>query len=134
MSGNWQIGGFVESIQGAFDWEAVLPPCGPGGCTGMPGGSVLVGYNETDHPAEVAAFIDFMAREDNYRTWVETNLLIPQHAGLIEAGLDFSAAARGRSSRAHDLFRVCGADLTDRGAGCRVTSSTGRSSTRCGIA
>lgn len=92
MSGNWQIGNYADTIQDAFDWSAVPPPCGPGGCTGMPGGSVLVGYSETEHPAEVAAFIDFLAREDNYRTWAESNLLIPQHDGLVAAGLDFSSA------------------------------------------
>ena len=50
FSGSWQVGRFDEAIGDAFDWEVVGPPCGPGGCTGMPGGAGLVGFKETQHP------------------------------------------------------------------------------------
>ena len=54
MSGSWQVGQFSEQIGDAFDWQTVPNPCGPGGCTGMPGGAALVGIGATEHPEEVA--------------------------------------------------------------------------------
>ncbi len=47
LSGSWQIGQFDKTIGNAFDWVAVPNPCGPGGCTGMPGGAGLVAIKTT---------------------------------------------------------------------------------------
>lgn len=91
-SGNWQIGTFSEQIGETFDWQAVPGPCGEGGCTAMPGGGIFVAFNQTEHPEAAAKFLDFFAREDNYRYWSETTLDLPQHAGLIESGLEFQAS------------------------------------------
>ncbi len=90
MSGNWQIGGFTDAIGDAFDWEAVPNPCGPGTCTGMPGGSTFVAIGKTRHPAEVTRFMEFFASEEIYREWAERTLFIPQHDGLVNAGLNFN--------------------------------------------
>ncbi len=90
FTGNWQIGGFQDLIGDAFDWEAVPNPCGASACSGMPGGSVLAAIGATRHPEEVTRFMEYFASEPIYREWAETNLLIPQHTGLIEAGLNFN--------------------------------------------
>ncbi|MCS7070892.1 MAG: extracellular solute-binding protein, partial [Anaerolinea sp.] len=67
MSGSWQIGNFTANIGDAFDWEAVPNPTGPGGSTGMPGGTVLVAFAQTEHPEEVARVMDYLASVDVYR-------------------------------------------------------------------
>ncbi len=90
MSGSWQVGSFTESIGDAFDWEAVPNPCGPAACTGMPGGSTFVAIGNTKHPEEVTRFMEFFASEEIYREWAERTLLIPQHDGLVNAGLNFN--------------------------------------------
>ncbi len=61
MSGSWQVGQFTDLIGDAFDWEAVPNPCGPGACTGMPGGAALVGIGTTEHPEEVARVMEYLA-------------------------------------------------------------------------
>lgn len=84
MSGSWQIGNFTNNIGDAFDWEAVPNPTGPGGSTGMPGGTVLVAFAQTEHPEEVARVMDYLASVDVYREFVERTLFIPGHQGLGE--------------------------------------------------
>ncbi|MFN8531138.1 MAG: extracellular solute-binding protein [Anaerolineae bacterium] len=84
MSGSWQISNFATNIGDAFDWEAVPNPTGPGGSTGMPGGTVLVAFSETQHPAEVARVMDYLASVDVYKEFVERTLFIPGHQNLGE--------------------------------------------------
>lgn len=89
MSGSWQVSRFEQEIGDAFDWEVVPNPCGPGGCTGMPGGGFMVGFKHTKHPQEVARLMDFLASEDVYGEWAARTLLIPNHAGLAKKGIEF---------------------------------------------
>lgn len=115
MSGSWQIGNFTTNIGDAFDWEAVPNPTGPGGSTGMPGGTVLVGFAQTEHPEEVARVMDYLASVDVYREFVERTLFIPGHQGLGElnyaadlpatqqALLTFAAEALKLSDQAYEL-------------------------------
>jgi len=44
MSGSWQLANFNNAIGDDFDWLAIPNPCGPGGCSGMPGGAAVVGF------------------------------------------------------------------------------------------
>ena len=90
MSGSWQIPQFAETIGDAFDWWAVPAPCGPAACTGMPGGAALVGMAGTDHPAEVAKLMDFLAQEEQLAEFYGKTLFIPGHLGLAESGVDFA--------------------------------------------
>ena len=90
MSGSWQIPQFAETIGDAFDWWAVPAPCGPAACTGMPGGAALVGMAGTDHPAEVAKLMDFLAQEEQMAEFYGKTLFIPGHLGLAEGGVDFA--------------------------------------------
>ena len=67
MSGSWQIAQFDKTIGNAFDWVAVPNPCGPGGCTGMPGGAGLVAIKTTKDPKAVAKVMEYLASEDVLR-------------------------------------------------------------------
>ncbi|MGF1476583.1 MAG: ABC transporter substrate-binding protein [Geminicoccaceae bacterium] len=89
FSGSWQVGNFEENIGDAFDWRVVGPPCGPGGCTGMPGGAAMVGFNDTEHPEAVAKLLDFFAREDNHAKLIAETKNVPAHAGLAAKGIDY---------------------------------------------
>ncbi|MCE2490649.1 MAG: carbohydrate ABC transporter substrate-binding protein [Anaerolineae bacterium] len=89
MSGSWQVGQFTDQIGDAFDWQVVPNPCGPGGCTGMPGGASLVAISDTEHPAEVARVMEYLAREDILGEFSARTLFIPAHRGLATSGVDF---------------------------------------------
>lgn len=94
-SGSWQIQKFASQINGAFDWEAVPAPCGPAGpdhCSGMPGGSGVVGFKSTKHPKEVADLLNFLAQQDNYAELEAKSLNIPAHAGVAAAGVKYEGA------------------------------------------
>ncbi|MBW7886628.1 MAG: carbohydrate ABC transporter substrate-binding protein [Caldilineaceae bacterium] len=90
MSGSWQVGQFAEKIGDAFDWEAVPNPCGPGGCTGMPGGAAMVAINTTDHPEQVAKIMECVTKEENLSEFYARTLFIPGHLGLAGKGVDFA--------------------------------------------
>lgn len=89
MSGSWQVGQFSEQIGDAFDWQAVPNPCGPGGCTGMPGGAAFVAIENTEHPAEVARVMEYLSSQDVLGEFSARTLFIPGHAGLSAAGVAF---------------------------------------------
>jgi alpha-1,4-digalacturonate transport system substrate-binding protein len=89
MSGSWQIGQFADKIGDAFDWEAVPNPCGPGGCTGMPGGAALVAISTTEHPEEVAKVMEYLTSEEVMSEFYARTLFIPGHLGLAGTGVDF---------------------------------------------
>ena len=93
FSGSWQVGAFEEAIGDAFDWEVVPPPCGVGGCTGMPGGAGLVGFKDTDHPETVAKVIDFFASEAVHAELIARTKNVPAHKGLVEKGLEYEGAS-----------------------------------------
>jgi len=97
MSGSWQIGQFSNLIGDAFDWQAVPNPCGPGGCSGMPGGAAVVGMADTDHPEEVARLMEFLAQEENLAEFYGKTLFIPGHLGLAESGVDFDTDLQAAS-------------------------------------
>ena len=90
MSGSWQVGQFSEQIGDAFDWQTVPNPCGPGGCTGMPGGAALVGIGATEHPEEVTRVMEYLASQDVLGEFAARTLFIPAHAGLSASGVDFA--------------------------------------------
>lgn len=89
MSGSWMIQSYAANIGERFDWMAIPQPCGPAGCSGMPGGAAMVGLSGTEHPREVAAVLDFMASEPVIRDYYEQTLQIPAHRGLAAAGLNY---------------------------------------------
>ncbi len=92
FSGSWQVGRFEEAIGDAFDWQVVPSPCGPGGCTGMPGGAGLVGFKHTQHPEAVAKVIDFFASEPIYAELIARTKNVPAHKGLAKKGIEYPDA------------------------------------------
>jgi len=93
MSGSWQIAQFDKTIGNAFDWVAVPNPCGPGGCTGMPGGAGLVAIKTTKDPKAVAKLMEYLASEDVLREFYGRTLFVPGHLGLSAKGIDYPAAS-----------------------------------------
>ena len=93
FSGSWQVGRFEKNIGDAFDWEVVSPPCGPGGCTGMPGGAGLVGIKTTKSPEAVAKVIDYFASEPVYAELISKTKNVPAHKGIAAKGLDYPDAS-----------------------------------------
>jgi alpha-1,4-digalacturonate transport system substrate-binding protein len=102
-SGSWQIGQFAATIGDAFDWWAVPAPCGPAACSGLPGGAAVVAITYTEHPAEVARVMEWLASEPIMKEFAERTLFIPGHAGLASAGLDFQTDNES-AKRALDVF------------------------------
>lgn len=92
-SGSFAVGGLAAGIGETFDWSAVPNPSGPGGSTGSPGGSLLVGFQGTQHPEAVAALMDYLVQEDVLGQFSIASSFLPGHLGLAEAGLDYTANA-----------------------------------------
>ncbi len=95
MSGSWQIGRFSNDIGDTFDWEAVPNPTGEGGSTGMPGGTMMVAFAQTEHPEEVARVMDYLVQEDVMKEFVERTLFIPGHIALGELAYQTESEAAG---------------------------------------
>jgi alpha-1,4-digalacturonate transport system substrate-binding protein len=93
MSGSWQIAQFDKTIGNAFDWVAVPNPCGPGGCTGMPGGAGLVAIKTTKDPKAVAKVMEYLASEEVLREFYGRSLFVPGHLGLSAQGIDYPGAS-----------------------------------------
>lgn len=89
FSGSWQISQFAKQIGDAFDWVAVPQPCGPAGCTGMPGGAGTVAFKSTKYPKEVAKVMDYLASEPVIAEFSARTLILPAHVGVAKKGVDF---------------------------------------------
>ena len=85
LTGSWQIARMEKQIGDAFEWQVVPNPCGPAACTGMPGGAELVAFQQTRHPKEVAAFLDFLASEPVYAEWMAMTSNIPANTACIRS-------------------------------------------------
>lgn len=88
MSGSWMISNYATNIKD-FEWRAVPAPCGTGGCGAMPGGSAVTGFKSTQNPEATAAFIDFLAREENAEAFAAATKNISAHQGLQQRGVDY---------------------------------------------
>lgn len=91
MSGSWQIGGLAEDVGDAFDWVVVPNPTGDGGSTGVAGGSAVVAFENTEHPAEVARLMEFLVQAENYAEFSANTLILPAHRGVAEQGVDYQS-------------------------------------------
>lgn len=107
MSGSWQVGNFSSKIGDTFDWVAVHNPTGPGGSTGMPGGSAMVAFASTQHPQEVARVMDYLVQPDTYREFTARTLFIPGHIGL--GMIDYQTD----SALARDALNMFGAQVPE---------------------
>ena len=86
FSGSWQISNFSTKIGDTFDWVAVGNPCGPDGCSGIPGGAGLVAVKYTKNPEAVGKVMDYLASEPVMREFTQRSLFIPSNAAIRAAG------------------------------------------------
>ena len=91
-SGSWQIAQFDKTVGDAFDWVAVPSPCGPGNCSGMPGGAGLVAIKTTKSPEAVAKVMEYLASEPVLSEFYARSLFVPGHLGIAAKGLDYKDA------------------------------------------
>jgi alpha-1,4-digalacturonate transport system substrate-binding protein len=90
-SGSWQIAALSTKIGKNFDWVATGSPCGPAGCSGLPGGAALVGIKYTKNAAEVGKVMDYLASEAVVREFTERTLFLPAHKGVAAGAIDFKS-------------------------------------------
>lgn len=90
MSGSWQINGLAKDVGDAFDWVVVPNPTGPGGSTGIAGGSAVVGFAATKHPQEVAMLIEFLIQPENYGAFSANALSLPAQTEVAKTGVKFN--------------------------------------------
>ena len=107
LSGSWQTSQFDKTVGDAFDWIAVPNPCGPGGCTSMPGGAGLVAFKETQHPKEVARVMDYLASEPVLSEFYSRTLFVPGHLGLAKKGIRLPDGKFSGRRCAQGVYRGC---------------------------
>ncbi|MEY4316828.1 MAG: hypothetical protein RI902_636 [Pseudomonadota bacterium] len=98
LSGSWQINRLQKDIGNKFDWVAIPNPCGSAACTGIPGGAAWVALKTSKYPKETAAFLSFLAAENNYTEFVVKTNNIPAHAGLAKKGVNYTNAQPAASA------------------------------------
>ena len=89
IAGSWMIQKFQSDIGDKFEWIVPPQPCGPAGCSAMPGGAAMVAFKSTKHPAEVGKVMEFMVSEPILKEYYERTVQIPAHKGLAEKGLTY---------------------------------------------
>ncbi|MFY8040454.1 MAG: ABC transporter substrate-binding protein [Bosea sp. (in: a-proteobacteria)] len=89
IAGSWMIQRFQADIGDKFEWVVPAQPCGPAGCSAMPGGAAMVAFKATKHPAEVAKVMEFMVSEAVLKEYYERTVQIPAHKGIAEKGLTY---------------------------------------------
>jgi alpha-1,4-digalacturonate transport system substrate-binding protein len=92
MSGSWMINSYANDITD-FDWKAVPIPCGEGGCGAMPGGAAITAFNSTESPEAAAAFIDFLASQENAEKFASETNNISANAQLQASGVNYENAS-----------------------------------------
>jgi alpha-1,4-digalacturonate transport system substrate-binding protein len=97
-SGSWQIKRMDTQVTKNFDWTVAPAPCGPGGCTAMPGGAAFVALKHTKVAAEAAKFLDFLARDENYRELMAKTENIPAHLGVAKAGVTYNVSPNAKAA------------------------------------
>ena len=97
-SGSWQVMRMDKNVTKSFDWAAVPAPCGPAGCTAMPGGAAYVGLKRTKAPAEVAKFLDFLSLDANYSEMMSKTDNIPASLSVAKAGVTYNVSPLAKAA------------------------------------
>jgi alpha-1,4-digalacturonate transport system substrate-binding protein len=92
LSGSWQIKRMETQIGKNFDWIVVPNPCGPGACTGLPGGAAFVALKRTKNPKDVGRFLDFLAGEAIYADYMAKTDNIPANTAVAKKGVEFNVS------------------------------------------
>ena len=98
LSGSWQVSRMEKQIGKNFDWVVVPNPCGPGGCTGMPGGAAFVALKRTKNPKDVGRFLDFLASDAVYAEYMAKTDNIPASAAVAKKGVEYGVAPAARAA------------------------------------
>ncbi len=91
-SGSWQISGLSTDVGSKFDWIVVPNPSGPGGSTGLAGGSAVAAFKDTQHPEAVAKLVEYLIQPDNYAEFSAGTLNLPAEAAVAKSGVDYHAS------------------------------------------
>jgi alpha-1,4-digalacturonate transport system substrate-binding protein len=92
LSGSWQITRMEKQIGKNFDWIVVPNPCGPGACTGLPGGAAFVALKRTKNPKDVGRFLDFLASDAVYAEYMSKTDNIPASAAVAKKGVEYNVS------------------------------------------
>jgi alpha-1,4-digalacturonate transport system substrate-binding protein len=92
LSGSWQVGNVAKTVGTNFDWQVVPAPSGAGGSVGIAGGSAVVAFQGTQHPAEVAKFMEFLMQPENYSAFSAGTLALPAEKAVASAGVDYKTS------------------------------------------
>jgi alpha-1,4-digalacturonate transport system substrate-binding protein len=104
IAGSWMIQKFQSDIGDKFEWVVPPQPCGPAGCSAMPGGAAMVAFKSTKHPAEVAKVMEFMVSEPVLKEYYEKTVQIPAHKGIADKGLTYPADVKAATQAALKQF------------------------------
>jgi alpha-1,4-digalacturonate transport system substrate-binding protein len=98
LSGSWQLTQLEKNVGDSFEWVVAAEPCGPAGCTGMPGGAGFVALKNSKSPADVAKFLDYLAQEKTYGEWMVMTSNVPANAALQKQGLPYKLSKAGTAA------------------------------------
>ena len=114
LSGSWQVGNVAKTVAKNFDWQVVPTPSGAGGSVGIAGGSVVVAFKSTQHPAEVAKFMEFLMQPENYSTFSANTLALPAETAVATAGVAYNTTDPNVKA-ALDAFTASVQNISDQG-------------------
>jgi len=100
LSGNWQVGQFVQNAK--FDWAAAPNPCAKE-CGGFPGGKFMAAFKESKNPALAAEFVKFMNSAESQTTFVTAAGALPTRVDLAKSGVKYGDA---KTQAAMDVFNA----------------------------
>jgi len=104
VAGSWMIQKFQSDIGDKFEWIVPAQPCGPAGCSAMPGGAAMVAFKATKNPAEVGKVMEFMASEPVLKEYYERTVQIPAHKAIAEKGLTYPKEVGAQTQAALKQF------------------------------
>jgi alpha-1,4-digalacturonate transport system substrate-binding protein len=106
LSGSWQIKRMDTQIGKNFDWVAVPNPCGPGACTGLPGGAAFVALKRTKNPKDVARFLEFLAGDAVYAEYMAKTDNIPANVAVARKGVEYNVSPAAKAALATFVGQV----------------------------
>jgi len=106
LSGSWQIKRMEQQIGKNFDWIVVPNPCGPGACTGMPGGAAFVALKRSKNPKDVGRFLDYLASEPVYAEFMAKTDNIPANVAVAKKGVEFNVSPPAKAGLAVFVSQV----------------------------
>jgi alpha-1,4-digalacturonate transport system substrate-binding protein len=114
LAGSWQVGNVAKTVGTTFDWQVVPAPSGPGGSTGIAGGSAVVAFKNTKYPADVAKFMEFLMQPENYSYFSANTLALPAETAVAKAGVTYNTTDPNVSA-ALNAFTAGVQNITDQG-------------------